>query len=156
METFQKEITRKSFETMYRATDGSEFGSKDSCERYENTRDCAIRTMLSKFATRIGDSDSYHKFDWLITGGEEATYWIVQIVDEQKKQLLLAILPEMDSEWNNHTYWFSTKEIEVGKRYVLCDNYCSGGVSVYEMDKMIEELTETVTNMFGYKKNEEN
>lgn len=49
-----KEITKekKSTYTVYQATDGTEFGSKEECQKYEDTAKCALLTKYKPLVKR--------------------------------------------------------------------------------------------------------
>lgn len=57
----EKKIEHKVYETLYVATDGTEFRTKEECEKYEQTAHAVVRTKFLKLVVE-------EKTDWKLFG----------------------------------------------------------------------------------------
>ena len=75
-----KEITKekKSTYTVYQATDGTEFNSKEECQKYEDTAKCLLLTKYKPLVKRTAS-----EYDIFNTGSEEYMIDILQYLSSE-------------------------------------------------------------------------
>ena len=71
-------VEQKTYIKKWEAADGTQFNSREDCEKYENSAKCVVLTKYKDFV--IKESDEYHLFG---VGSEDCQVDIVRVPDEK-------------------------------------------------------------------------
>ena len=114
-----KEVTKVEQVTIYVANDGTEFCSKDECERYEDSAAYALKIRLKEVMKPL----DYKKYDYngmnqLINGGMgDSAYYSVIFKTENQIKDFIAYMKVKDYTVERNSVWCEEHPEKVG--YVL-------------------------------------
>ena len=84
MKEIQKE--KKVFDTWYQATDGTEFRTREECEKYEQTAHAVVRQKFLKLV--IADKTEY---DFFHVGSDDTTVYAVKMDSQEEADTVLQL-----------------------------------------------------------------
>ncbi len=94
MKKIQKEVVIKRYDDVFVANDGTEFNTKEECEKYENSAKCALMARYKLLV--IKESDCFSLFGF---GSDEDVIEVVKIESEEDLNLILQILI-LENPWH--------------------------------------------------------
>lgn len=107
MKEVVKEIVKR--ETIWEASDGTQFTSKAECEKYENTANCVIRTRYSSLIVK-----SLREEELFITGSYDSIIEIIKLDDSSDINTVLAMCK---------LYGYNSTDETVCKKALKNDSY---------------------------------
>lgn len=137
-------IEQKTYIKKWEATDGTQFNSREDCEKYENSAKCVILTKYKDFV--IKESDEYHLFG---VGNEDCQVDVVRVPNEKAIDVIFqafCFFRDWDSDENKEkarktiTNAFEYNDfLLIGNDYELNNFYIIG-----TLDNVIEQIKERV------------
>ena len=80
----EKKLERKVYDTYYEASDGTEFRTKEECEKYEQTAHAVVRTKFLKLVT-----ETKTEYDFFGVGCDENTVHAVRVESSEDVNTIL-------------------------------------------------------------------
>ena len=137
-------IEQKTYIKKWEATDGTQFNSREDCEKYEDSAKCVILTKYKDFV--IKESDEYHLFG---VGNEDCQVDVVKVPNEKAIDVIFqafCFFRDWDSDENKEkarkiiTNAFEYNDfLLIGNDYELNNFYIIGTLS-----DVIEKIKERV------------
>jgi hypothetical protein len=82
----EKKIERKVYETLYEATDGTEFRTKEECEKYEQTAHAVVRTKFLKLVV-----EEKTEWDFFGVGSDEIPTYAIKMNSQEDADIVLQL-----------------------------------------------------------------
>lgn len=133
MEIKTTEQTRTEIITSYVAADGTEFNSREACEKYEQSYLCAIMSKIK--AITIKETSEYGLFE---AGSDDHTCYVVIPKTPQDITNIL----QMNSAINNsNTPTDYITDGDINKVLILTVGYDGDWMSIKRLDDIIDHIT---------------
>lgn len=137
-------VEQKTYIRKWEAKDGTQFNSREDCEKYENSAKCVILTKYKDFV--IKESDEYHLFG---IGNEDCQVDVVRVPNEKAIDVIFqafCFFRDWDSDENKekarktitNAYEYNDFLL-IGNDYELNNFYIIG-----TLDNVIEQIKERV------------
>ena len=122
MKEIKKEIIRKEYQTVYIATDGSEFYDKNECEKYEKSAMGVVSSRYKEFVVKSTTEEGLTKCgsgDYIIEVVKLTEYSDIDIV----VQLYCLLFSTNDNEQITKIRELCKKAVKTGDLLLICRGY---------------------------------
>ena len=122
MKEIKKEIIRKEYQTVYIATDGSEFYDKNECEKYEKSAMGVVSSRYKKFVVKSTTEEGLTKCgsgDYIIEVVKLTEYSDIDIV----VQLYCLLFSTNDNEQITKIRELCKQAVRTGDLLLICRGY---------------------------------
>ena len=122
MKEIKKEIIRKEYQTVYIATDGSEFYDKNECEKYEKSAMGVVSSRYKKFVVKSTTEEGLTKCgsgDYIIEVVKLTEYSDIDIV----VQLYCLLFSTNDNEQITKIRELCKQAVKTGDLLLICRGY---------------------------------
>lgn len=103
MKEVQKEI--KSYKTVYEAIDGTEFISKEECEKYEHSAKCVLNNKYQKLVIKTDT-----EWNLFYIGSEDEQVDVVKIKDSSDVNTVLTMIAFYNPSSAKNLEWLQKRE----------------------------------------------
>lgn len=166
-----KEIVTTQDYTVYIANDGTEFKSKEECQKYDDGATCAYKTLLSKVMKPIKGSFNYNDTqnhpelinpykniidDIFEDGRRECEYYTFKPQSEENIKNFLALAKVQNATARGNSYekevvnpFVQFEQLEIGKDYIIIYYAESAFYTIIEPNQYIKGIISLINGVLN-------